>query len=57
MTMLHCFRGAHTVEVISKEEVCTLLKPLALMTGRDGQEYCPAQALGHVLGVEKNTLT
>ena len=44
------------MEVICEEECCTVLKPLPMMTGRDGRDYSPMQAIGHVLGLEKQTV-
>ena len=48
--------GAETVEVIREEDCCPILKPMPMMTGRDGQHYTPLQAMGHVLGLKKQSV-
>ena len=48
--------GAEALEVVCDEEGRTVLKPMPLMTGRDGQGYTPLQAMGHVLGLRKKSV-
>ena len=48
--------GAEMLEVISEEGCYPVLKPMPMMTGRDGQHYTPLQAMGHVLGLQKQTV-